>query len=124
LWVLILNLQATDNRIFILTIGISILCGVWYFTTALNSVGNGRDRSLQKSCKDFVKVRTERCSVPKTYQDDASSVIEERALTCFNCVGSSFILPMTLTGLAGLISSPLLAGVGPKKRHIALPGGQ
>lgn len=38
--------------------------------------------------------------------------------------GSPSTLPMTLTGLAGLISSPRLAGVGPKKMQKAFPGGQ
>ncbi|SUZ61594.1 uncharacterized protein METZ01_LOCUS14448 [marine metagenome] len=37
---------------------------------------------------------------------------------------SPVILPMTVTSLAGLISSPWLAGVGPKNRQKACPGGQ
>jgi hypothetical protein len=39
-------------------------------------------------------------------------------------LASPCILPKTLTGLAGRILLPLLAGVGPKKKHIASPGGQ
>ena len=41
-----------------------------------------------------------------------------------NTRGSPSTHPKTFTGLAGLISSPLLAGVGPKKMQKALPGGQ
>lgn len=37
---------------------------------------------------------------------------------------SSEILPTTVTGLAALGSSSVLAGVGPKKRHSASPWGQ
>ena len=44
--------------------------------------------------------------------------------TPFSNVGSPFILPTTVTGLAGRISSPLLMGVGPKNMQKALPGGQ
>ena len=41
-----------------------------------------------------------------------------------NSDASPSIMPQTLTALAGRISSPRLAGVGPQKRHNALPGGQ
>src|SRR5262249_44308159 len=39
-------------------------------------------------------------------------------------VASPSIRPNTLTGLAGRISAPRLAGVGPKKTQNAWPGGQ
>lgn len=41
----------------------------------------------------------------------------EPELTWLSSDGFSSIRPTTLTGLAGLISSPWLAGVGPKNRH-------
>ena len=44
--------------------------------------------------------------------------------TRFNTVGSPSMLPNTFTALAARISFPLLAGVRPKKRHSAEPGGQ
>jgi hypothetical protein len=46
------------------------------------------------------------------------------ALTFRNAVGSPLTRPNTFTGLAGRISSPRLAGVGPKKMQNARPGGQ
>src|SRR5262245_21275505 len=49
-------------------------------------------------------------------------VVPER--TFLNTRGSPSTLPNTLTGLAGRISSPRLAGVGPKKMQNAEPGGQ
>jgi hypothetical protein len=45
-------------------------------------------------------------------------------LTFLNTFGSPIIFPKIFTGLAGLISSPSLAGVGPKKIQKAFPGGQ
>ena len=44
--------------------------------------------------------------------------------TRLRTVGSPCIRPITVTGLAGRISSPLLMGVGPKNMQKALPGGQ
>ena len=44
--------------------------------------------------------------------------------TRLRMVESPCILPITVTGLAGRISSPLLMGVGPKNMQKALPGGQ
>ena len=44
--------------------------------------------------------------------------------TDLRTLGSPLIIPSTLTGLAGLISSPRLIGVGPKNRQSAFPGGQ
>ena len=44
--------------------------------------------------------------------------------TEFRISRSSLIDPTIFTGLAALHSSPVLAGVGPQKRHTALPGGQ
>ncbi len=44
--------------------------------------------------------------------------------TCLNATGSPSTFPTTFTALAGLISSPRLAGVGPKKMQKALPVGQ
>jgi hypothetical protein len=50
------------------------------------------------------------------------TVVPDR--TDLNAVGSPETRPKTLTGLAGRISDPVLAGVGPKKMQNALPGGQ
>ena len=50
------------------------------------------------------------------------TTVPERALV--KTVASPTIRPKTLTGLAGLISLPRLAGVGPKKMQKAEPGGQ
>jgi hypothetical protein len=44
--------------------------------------------------------------------------------TCRNSVASPSTRPTTLTGLAARGFSSLLAGVGPKKMHRALPTGQ
>jgi hypothetical protein len=44
--------------------------------------------------------------------------------TLLKMVGSPSKCPKTLTGLAGRISSPRLAGVRPKKMQKALPAGQ
>ncbi len=44
--------------------------------------------------------------------------------TLLKTLGSPSTLPNTFTGLAGLISFPRLAGVGPKKMQNAWPGGQ
>ena len=44
--------------------------------------------------------------------------------TFLKAVASPTTRPKTLTGLAGRISVPRLAGVGPKKMQKAEPGGQ
>jgi hypothetical protein len=44
--------------------------------------------------------------------------------TAFRTLASPSTLPTTLTALAGRISSPRLAGVGPKKMQNAFPVGQ
>jgi hypothetical protein len=44
--------------------------------------------------------------------------------TCRKTVASPSTRPTTLTGLAGRISLPCEAGVGPKKMQKADPGGQ
>ena len=44
--------------------------------------------------------------------------------TCLKAWGLPRRWPITVTGLAGRISSPLLAGVGPKKMQNARPTGQ
>src|SRR5262249_35738805 len=53
-----------------------------------------------------------------------SSVTRVPARTFLNMVASPLTRPTTLTGLAGRISLPRLAGVGPKKMQNAWPGGQ
>ena len=45
-------------------------------------------------------------------------------VTASNTAASPSILPKTLTGLAGRISAPRLAGVGPQNMQKALPGSQ
>jgi len=65
------------------------------------------------------------CISPPLFHSILSILILSPSLTFEKIVGSPTILPITLTGLAGLISSgDLLAGVGPQKMHIAFPGGQ
>jgi len=54
----------------------------------------------------------------------ALSTRTRRDLTPSNAFGSPVSLPKTLTGLAGRISFPWLAGVGPQKMQKADPGGQ
>ena len=51
-----------------------------------------------------------------------STLILVPARTALNAKGSLFNQPNTVTGLDGRISSPLLAGVLPKKMQKARPG--
>src|SRR2546428_7060907 len=62
----------------------------------------------------------------QTQRDSLRRAITTRApsRTCLNALGSPRRCPITVTGLAGRISSPLLAGVGPNKTPNAPPGGQ
>ena len=53
-----------------------------------------------------------------------SMVTRVPARTFLNTVASPLTRPITFTALAGRISSPRLAGVGPKKMQNAWPGGQ
>jgi len=53
-----------------------------------------------------------------------SMVILAPSFAFLKTFGSDRTLPMILTALAARISSPRLAGVGPKKMQKALPGGQ
>jgi len=58
------------------------------------------------------------------HEPPLSSVTRVPARTFLNTVASPLTRPTTFTGLAGRISSPRLAGVGPKKMQKAWPGGQ
>jgi len=51
-------------------------------------------------------------------------VILAPSLAFRKTLGSDKIFPIILTALAARISSPRLAGVGPKKMQKACPGGQ
>ena len=61
---------------------------------------------------------------PQFWLEIFSTVICVPERTCFSILASPERYPITLTGLAARISYPRLAGVGPKKIHIADPGGR
>src|SRR2546421_10864075 len=62
----------------------------------------------------------------QTQRDSSRRAITTRApsRTCLNDLGSPRRCPITVTGLAGRISSPLLAGGGPKKIQNTRPAAQ
>src|SRR3712207_4796249 len=58
------------------------------------------------------------------YPPTPSTLSVSAGSTSLTLSNPSTILPTTVTGLAALGFSSTLAGVGPKKRHKAFPGGQ
>src|SRR5439155_22952228 len=89
--------------------------------------GDAVDHAERHAFLDLAHVR----GVEKDLHDLTPSFVSARssftrvpARTFLNIVGSPSTRPKTFTALAGRISSPVLAGVRPKKMQNALPGGQ